>query len=139
MLGESGKLDHLRQLQTDVDTKTEQYNHLLTRVSELREQASVVGSSLTPLGVATTGTKPAFPNKPLIVGGGIVLGLAMGFLLALLAELLQRRVRGVEDLATSIEVPVLAIIPTSFPFARRVASWRTGLDRGRRGTLAAQT
>ena len=139
VLGESGKLGHLQQLQADVDTNSDQYNHLLTRVSDLREQASVVGSSLTPLGVATTGTKPAFPNKPLILGGGIVLGLATGFLLALLAELLQRRVRGVEDLATSIEAPVLAIIPTSSSLALNFARLRPQLGHGRRGALAVQT
>ena len=139
VLGESDKLAHLQQLQVDVDTKSDQYNRLLTRVSDLREQASGVGSSLTPLGIATTKSKPSFPNKPLIMVGGVVLGSAIGFLLALLAELLQRRVRGIEDLATSVEVPVLAIIPTASSLGRSLGGLRPQLGRRRRGSLAAQS
>ena len=112
VIGESAKLGQLQQLQADVDLKRDQYNRITTRVADLQQQAAVVSAGITPLGVATTGNKAAFPNKPLVVGGGLVLGFGVGFLLALLIELLGRRVRSADDLAAAAHAPLLAIIPT---------------------------
>ena len=112
VLGESAKLAQLQQLQADVDLKRDQYNRIIGRVADLQQQAAVVSAGMTPLGVATTGNKATFPNKPLIVGGGLVLGFGVGFLLALLIELLGRRVRSADDLAMAAGAPLLAIVPT---------------------------
>ena len=73
------------------------------------------------LGPASSPQKPKFPNKPLIVGGSLGLGLASGVLLGLLIELLGRRVRGAEDLR-SIGAPVLAVIPRASSAKSRRAS-----------------
>ena len=67
-------------------------------------------TGLTPLDAAVTPKSPIFPNKLLILGGAIALGLGVGVLVALLAELFGRRVRGYEDLASAIDAPLLAII-----------------------------
>jgi hypothetical protein len=47
---------------------------------------------------------------PLILGGSFILGLGLGGLVAILCELFARRVRGVEDLETCLDVPMLAVV-----------------------------
>jgi polysaccharide biosynthesis transport protein len=73
---------------------------------------------MTALGVVVTPTKPAFPNKPLILGGSLGMGLGVGLFLALLVELLSRRVRGIEDLDGSLDVPCLAVVASARPKQR---------------------
>jgi polysaccharide chain length determinant protein (PEP-CTERM system associated) len=52
-----------------------------------------------------------FPNRPLFVFGGIVLGLGLGLGAALLAEILSSYVVSLEDLEATLRVPVLAVLP----------------------------
>jgi capsular polysaccharide biosynthesis protein len=44
--------------------------------------------------------------------GSLGLGLALGLLIALLVELMNRRVRGPEDLQTLMDAPLLAVVST---------------------------
>ena len=53
----------------------------------------------------------SFPNQPLFVLGGIVLGLAAGLGAALLAEIFSGMVLSLEDLEATLQVPVLAVLP----------------------------
>ena len=50
--------------------------------------------------MASTPKAATFPNYLLIVPGALLGGLLLGTLLAILMELLARRVRGVEDLTS---------------------------------------
>ena len=111
VINQSGKIGELQQLQVDVDTKLDQYNKTLARVAELRQEAAAADTGITALGVATTGKQPSFPNYLLVFGGAGGLGLGLGFLAALLAELFGRRVRSPEDLASALDAPLLAVIP----------------------------
>ena len=70
---------------------------------------------MTALGVAATPRKPTFPNIPLILGGALALGFAMGILVALLRELFGRRVRGIEDMQSAFDVPLLAVVKPTPP------------------------
>ena len=114
VVGQADKIEHLKELNADVDLRRDEYIKLATRAADLRQEAAIGETGLTVLGSAVTPQKPVFPNKLLIFGGSLGLGLAVGVLLALLSELFWRRVRGVEDLS-SINAPVLAIIPRSAP------------------------
>ena len=69
-------------------------------------------TGLTIMGPAAVPQKPKFPNKTLMLGGSLGLGLASGVLIGLILELLGRRVRGAEDLQ-STGVAVLAVIPAA--------------------------
>jgi len=62
-------------------------------------------------------------------------GLAVGILMGLLVELLNRRVRGAEDLSFAARVPVFAVIAD-----HRQPEWRRVLKRllARRGAGAEQ-
>lgn len=80
---------------------------------DFRQQAAITDAGLTALGNATVPAAPAFPNKLLIFGGCLGLGMIMGTLLSLLIELLNRRVRGREDIMDALGVPLLAVLKAS--------------------------
>jgi capsular polysaccharide biosynthesis protein len=67
------------------------------------------------MGVVLAPTKPVFPNKPLMLGGAAGLGIGLGLGLSLLLELLNRRVRGVEDLNLSKDVLCIGVIRSPRP------------------------
>ncbi len=110
VIGDRDKVEQLRQLQSEVDLRREQYKKTAQRAADLTLEAGVADSGLSAIGVVVTPSHPAFPNKSLIVGGALGLGAALGLSLAVLVELLNRRVRGVEDLNFGRELNCLAAI-----------------------------
>jgi capsular polysaccharide biosynthesis protein len=52
-----------------------------------------------------------FPNRRLFVLAGVVLGLALGLGAAVLAELFSPYVLNLDDLESTVPVPVLAVLP----------------------------
>ncbi len=111
VIGQRDKQEKLRQLQSEVDLRRDQYKTTSARAAELALQASLTDPGLTSMGIVVAPPKPAFPNKPLMVGGAGALGLGLGLGLALLLELLNRRVRGIEDLNLSSELRCIGAGP----------------------------
>lgn len=115
VIGQRDKVERLRQLQADVDLRRDQYKKTAARGAELTLQASLTDPGLTPMGIVLAPTKPVFPNKPLMVGGAAGLGIGLGLGLSLLLELLNRRVRGVEDLNLSPEIRCIGVVLSPRP------------------------
>jgi uncharacterized protein involved in exopolysaccharide biosynthesis len=115
VISQRDKVEKLRQLQAEVDLRRDQYKTTAARAAELALQGSMTDPGVTPMGIVVAPTKPAFPNKPLMVGGAGALGVGLGLGLALLLELLNRRVRGVEDLNLSSELKCIGVIRTPRP------------------------
>lgn len=110
VIGNRDKLARLTVLQSEVDIRKDQYDKTLAREADFRQQAAVVDPGVSALGTAFVPDQPSFPNKPLIIGGSLGLGLVFGLLIALLVELLDRRVRSPEDLSAALGLPVLAVL-----------------------------
>lgn len=129
------KLDKLGQLTSEVELRRQQYEQAAKRTSELQLESNVADAGLIVLGDAMVSPDPTFPNWRLILplAGGI--GLAIGVLMGLLVELLNRRVRGAEDLGFAARVPVFAVVAD-----QRQPEWRRVLKRllARRGRDAEQ-
>ncbi|MEY4240289.1 MAG: hypothetical protein RL339_2890 [Pseudomonadota bacterium] len=106
VLAQRGKSDEARRLSIEVAVLRDQYQKASTRMAELEQQAQSIESGLTLLGSATAPEKPSFPNWPLIIFGSLGLGVMLGVLAALIAELLARRVRSSADLRFG-NLPVL--------------------------------
>ncbi|GAA4770166.1 Wzz/FepE/Etk N-terminal domain-containing protein [Novosphingobium ginsenosidimutans] len=106
VLAQRGKTDEARRLSVEVAVLRDQFQKASMRVAELEQQSQSIESGLTLLGAATAPNKPSFPNWPLIIFGSLGLGLMLGVLAALIAELLARRVRCTADLRFG-ELPVL--------------------------------
>ncbi len=115
VIGQRDKQEKLRQLQSEVDLRRDQYKTTSARAAELALQASLTDPGLTSMGIVVAPPKPAFPNKPLMVGGAAALGLGLGLGLALLLELLNRRVRGIEDLNLSSELRCIGMVRAPRP------------------------
>jgi uncharacterized protein involved in exopolysaccharide biosynthesis len=113
VIAKRDKVERLNQLQSEVDRRREQFNKTAQRAAELRQEAAVADTGLSALGPAVTPKDPSFPNKLLVIGGGLALGLAIGALVALLAELFGRRIRGAEELESAVDLPLLAVVPAS--------------------------
>jgi polysaccharide biosynthesis transport protein len=126
VLGESDKLARLNQLASTVNLLKDEYDKTSARAADLRQEAAVADTGLTPLGNAATPRSPSFPNRMLIIPGAFVLGLGVGLLVALLMELFNRRVRGVEDLRSVGDTPLLAVIAGPRKPGR---GWINGLRR----------
>ena len=93
-----------------MELRRNEFQNTATKAAQFRQEAAIGDSGLTPLGAAVTPRSPQFPNKPLILMGSLCLGVAFGVMVALLMELFGRRVRGVEDLQSSIDLPLLAVV-----------------------------
>lgn len=110
VLGMKDKLNELSQMQGEIDLRRRQYESAAQKTADLRLQANLSESGLVVLGDAIAGGKPSFPNWPLILGAATGFGLVLGIVVALITELLARRVRGPEDLAFAGKSQVLAVI-----------------------------
>ncbi|HVZ27842.1 MAG TPA: GNVR domain-containing protein [Rhizomicrobium sp.] len=110
VISERDKLAKLRNLQTEVEIQRDLYNKMAQKEEDSRVQSAITDAGLTPLGSASVPQAPTFPNKLLIIGGCLGLGLFLGTLVALLIEFLNRRVRGAEDLQSALDVPLLTVL-----------------------------
>lgn len=110
VLAQADKIDRLNQMQADIAVKRDQYQKLASQAEEMKSMATAGTSPLEPLGNTNLPDEPVWPNKPLVMMGSIVLGGALGVLLALFVELIARRVRSEADLEYASGVPVLAVI-----------------------------
>lgn len=126
VMAQREQVERLRLMQADVDLRREQYNQAATRAAQLRQEAEISVAGATPLGAAVTPQSPVFPNKPLIAGASVPVGLLLGLLVALLLEFAGRRVRAADDLASIVKAPVLGVIQSE-PSRRK--SWRDLLPR----------
>ena len=111
----------------------QQVSQLSAKLSELRDQAAKVSSNLmsaqsvvkladeqrgerlTLIDPPVTPDTPSSPNRPLLVIGGIALGLAVGIGLALAVEMISSPIRSVAALTRVVGVPPLAVIPVLSP------------------------
>jgi polysaccharide chain length determinant protein (PEP-CTERM system associated) len=81
------------------------------------EQFRVLESAVTPLA-------PTSPDRVLIVAMGLVLGLALGGMTALLVESADTSFHGARQVQSALRIPVLAAIPSITLEADRVAARR---------------
>lgn len=114
VLAQRGKVAEARQLAVDVAVLREQVAAAAKRTADLEQQGESTETGMSFLGNAIAPRSPSFPKIPLIVLGSIMLGLGLGMGLAVLIELLYRKVRGPSDL-TTIGVPVLGMAAVSLP------------------------
>lgn len=109
VLEKRGTVDELRQIQANIVVLRDQYAKTAGRVAELRQESASRESGISMLGGAIAPDSPSWPNVPLILIGSLAAGLTFGVLAAMIIELLNRKVRGIEDLG-QMGVPLIGII-----------------------------
>lgn len=102
--------DQLMMLQKDVDNT----QHSLEAVNQRFTQTNLEGQgNQTDVGILNTAVAPLSASSPKTMFNlvlSIFCGTILGICFALLAEMLDRRVRSAEDMLESLEVPVLGVI-----------------------------
>jgi uncharacterized protein involved in exopolysaccharide biosynthesis len=138
VVAQSGAVDMLNRMTRDIELKREQLAKLSDRVNDSRLSANVGDTGMSLLGDATSSGSPDFPKVPLVLAGSIGFGAALGIVLALLIEMIGRRIRSQEDLEHAAGAPVFAEIgarPKKLGFVRKLIA-RLGERTRRRQPLA---
>ncbi|MDB5577983.1 MAG: biosynthesis protein [Bradyrhizobium sp.] len=96
------------QIRTDLGKVT---SSLLSARSIAKLTDEQRGERLTLIDPPVTPDTPTKPNRPLLLAGGVLGGLAVGIALAFLVELILRPIRTVATLTKIVGVPPLAVVP----------------------------
>jgi uncharacterized protein involved in exopolysaccharide biosynthesis len=110
LLEEKKHRDTITSYQRQLDSVERVYNTALAKYDEILMASNINTFDLTVLRVAEA---PSSHSKPLLMqnmAASIVIGLALGFCLALLYELSQRRVRCEDDLVRGLHLPLIGHI-----------------------------
>ncbi|MBL0420190.1 chain length determinant protein EpsF [Ramlibacter sp. AW1] len=124
-----GMLALLRQ---DVQTAQQAYNQVSENSAKVRLQSLTTMTNLRPLAPAVEPTDPIGPSKRATVGIAAGAGLILALAIALLLELLNRRVRSVDDIVMATHLPVLGTVPAAsnrfaaLPMARQRLAYSPG-------------
>jgi uncharacterized protein involved in exopolysaccharide biosynthesis len=118
--------DRLGQLQRDVDFRAEQLNARERAAEQAKLKSKLTFSDMTVLDKAVPPVDPAFPKPFIVMPVGIAAGLALGLILALLAEAADRRVRFPLDLELAAAAPFLGTIGNAGR-AKRIGAPRRAL------------
>jgi uncharacterized protein involved in exopolysaccharide biosynthesis len=119
-----GQRDRLSQLQGDVDFRAKQLNAREKAAEEAKLQSKLTFSAMTVLDKAPPPVTPAFPKPFVALPVGILAGLALGLILALLAEAADRSVRFPVDLGYSGSAPFLGALDRARPSRAQMSASR---------------
>ena len=111
VLSLNDKRSKLKILEQAVNTAQEAYNTASEKFSQNNLEGESNQSNITILNKATTPAKAYFPNLKLNVLAALLAGLFLGVAYVIGRELLDRRVRSVEDLESILEVPSFGEYP----------------------------
>ncbi len=109
--GESATEIRYQNLKGQADLATAVYNDLHDKLSEATLAASLPSANLRPLNRAQVPLLPQYPNRPLYLLLGVLLGAAFAIGAALVRERWQGVVTGPEDGETPELLPSLGVIP----------------------------
>lgn len=100
-------------LQQDVDAARRAFETISTNASKTRLESLATQTYLTQLASASEPLEPAGLSGLQILGVATVLGALLAMLGALILELINRRVRSVDDIIRGVDLPVLACVPAA--------------------------
>jgi chain length determinant protein EpsF len=103
--------DAMSVLQRDVDNAQKTYDAIVARSSQTNLDSQNQQSNVNVLSAATPPLKPSSPKLLLNTLVAIFLGGLLGVGTALMRELLDRRVRGPQDLVEALGLPMLGVMP----------------------------
>jgi chain length determinant protein EpsF len=102
--------DDMAILSSDLDAAQKAFDASYERFSQTKIEGQSAQSDISILNLAAAPEEPSFPKLTINIIVSIFLGIMLGVGAALIAELLNRRIRSSEDLAEAVKVPVLGSI-----------------------------
>lgn len=128
--------DAMGVLQRDVENAQRSYDTLVGRLNQTLLESQTQQSNINVLSPATVPLKPSSPKVLLNMALAAFVGTLLAVGLALVRELLDRRVRSTTDLIDTLGVPVLGVLPKPLLargrqslMAQRVISGRLASNR----------
>ncbi len=124
-------LAQLRTLQTELDTRKQYYQALLSRFQEVSLTGQQQRKSMArPLNEAEAPSFPVAPRKDLIVLMAFVASLALGVAVAIIIELMDSGFRSIHQLEQMTGVAALGMVPFQSGRLRRNAKpWMNIVDK----------
>jgi len=101
----------LAQLQTNAQSLRTMYENMLTRLQQTTSQETLGTVNATIISQAVPPVFPATPRTNLVLGSAGLVGLALGALAVLLANLFDNSVKSPRELERRTRLPVLALVP----------------------------
>ena len=101
----------------DVENAQRTFEAVQSRLAQTTLESQTTQSNVNVLTQASPPLEPSSPNIVLNTALAIFLGGLLAVGTALLLELMDRRVRGLDDILTSLELPVIGVLPK--PGSRR--------------------
>jgi uncharacterized protein involved in exopolysaccharide biosynthesis len=111
-------MEQVMQLDNRANSLRLQYQDVSGKLMSAQNSARMAqeqkGERLTVVEPPVVPDRPVSPNRPLLIAGGIVGGLGLGLLLAMLLEFVLRPIRGVDQIS-GMGLEPLAVVPTFSP------------------------
>jgi uncharacterized protein involved in exopolysaccharide biosynthesis len=110
-----GVEEQYKLLTRDNDNAQAFYKDLLAKKSSAELSTSMEnqqqGEQMNVLVRASLPDSPSFPNRPFYAAGGLGVGLALGFILAIFLEFSDKSIRTEKDAAAIMDLPLLISVP----------------------------
>lgn len=116
--------DELNVLQRDVENAQRAYDTITQRLNQTSLESQAVQANVLLLTPAEPPLEPSSPKVVLYAAIAAVVGAFLGLGAALLLELMQRRVRSLEDLQDAIDAPAIGLIHEVPARTRILNGWR---------------
>ena len=111
-------MEQVSQLEARATGLRDQLKDIAANVLKAQNSARLVqeqkGERLSVVDAPSAPDKPVSPNRLLLIGGGVAGGLGLGLVLALALEFMLRPIRGVDQLR-ALGLESLALVPTFAP------------------------
>lgn len=117
-------------IQRDVDSAQRHYDQVLGRLSQVQLESQATAANVSMLSPAVPSIEPSSPKVLLNLAIGVFLGGLLAVGVALLREMLDRRIRTLDDIVSALQLPVLGVMPGSggsgadSAAGRKLAHWR---------------
>jgi capsular polysaccharide biosynthesis protein len=105
--------DAINVLKRDVELAQRAFEATSLRSMQVRLESQAVQTNIAVLNPAAVPTESSSPKILLNMMISIFLGILLSVSIALMLELMNRRVYSAEDLLEALDLPVLAIIPST--------------------------
>lgn len=119
LIAAQARRDQLLELQRDVAFRLDQLNQRQSAEEQAKLQSKLTFAGIAVLDKADPPISPAFPKPMMVIPVGLGGGLVLGLILALMAEMMDRRIRMQSDLEFATSAPVLGVIRRSSRIPRR--------------------
>jgi succinoglycan biosynthesis transport protein ExoP len=122
-----GARDEIKVLVNEMETAQRAYEGASLRFNQTNMEGQSNQTDIAVLNPAVAPLDPAGPKVLLNTLASIFLGTMLGLGFAMLAELMNRRVRSADDLVDALKVPVLGVVQWTVPKRRRLGFFNRAL------------